>query len=115
MIFYFQLQAVKETKWFDVQSKKLSNGQERNKARYDHGCVKIAKTSQHKGQILVVGGSYSSSTIESLEIGDNRWKIVERTDPEKKLISHALTESYSSNYIEYLIGGRSVAGVVKPV
>ena len=67
MIIYFQLQESKKTKWFDVQTKKWSNGPEMNKGRYEHGCVKIPQTSQRKSQILVVGGDFDDWTIESLE------------------------------------------------
>merc|ERR1719167_1625838 len=78
-----------------------------NKARSDHGCVKIPQTSQRKSQILVVGGSSSDSTIESLEIGEDKWKVVGSTNPEENLNSHAVTESYSPKYIAYSIGGYS--------
>ena len=107
MIIYFQLQLTKETKWFDVQTKKWSNGPEMNKARSDHGCVKIPQTSQRKSQILVVGGYSSDSTIESLEIGEDKWKVVGTTNPEVNLNDHAVTESYSPKYIAYSIGGFS--------
>ena len=104
---------MKETKWFDVQTKKWSNGPEMNKARSDHGCVKIPQTSQHKSQILVVGGY--DSTIESLEIGEDKWKVVGSTNPEVNLRNHAVTESYSPKYIAYSIGGYSDSGYVKSI
>jgi len=107
--------ALKETKWFDVQTKKWSNGPEMNKARFKHGCVKIPQTSQHKSQILVVGGSSSDSTIESLEIGEDKWKVVGSTNPEVILRSHAVTESYSPKYIAYSIGGYSYPRYVKSI
>ena len=115
IIIYFQLQAKKETKWFDVQSKKWSNGPEMNKARSGHGCVKIPQTSQHKSQILVVGGLSSDSTIESLEIGEDKWKVVGNTYPEKGLYTSAVTESHSPKYIAYSIGGLSGSGDVKSI
>ena len=107
MIIYFQSQITKETKWFDVQRKKWSNGPEMNKARRWHGCVKIPQTSQHKSQILVVGGWSSDSTIESLEIGEDKWKVVGDTIPEVNLRLNAVTESHSPKYIAYSIGGYS--------
>ena len=107
IIIYFQLQRSKETKWFDVQSKKWSIGPEMNKARSMHGCVKIPQTSQHKSQILVVGGESSDSTIESLEIGEDKWKVVGSTNPEVNLRFHAVTESHSPKYIAYSIEGYS--------
>ena len=76
-----------------------------DKARSEHGCVKVAKTSQRKNQIHVVGGSSSDYAIESLQIGHKRWKVVGRTDPEENLKIHALRESCSSNYIAYSMGG----------
>ena len=115
MIIYFQLQYSKKTKWFNVQTKKWSNGPEMNKARGLHGCVKIPQTSQHKSQILVVGGLNSDSTIESLEIGEDKWKVVGRTDPEEYLYGNAVTESHSPKYIAYSIGGYSAFGVVKSI
>ena len=106
MFIYFQLQR-SETKWFDVQTKKWSRGPDMNKARSGHGCVKIPQTSQRKSQILVVGGYSSDSTIESLEIGEDKWKVVGRTDPEENLRGNAVTESHSPKYIAYSIGGYS--------
>ena len=78
-----------------------------NNARSGHGCVKIPQTSQRKSKILVFGGQSSDSTIESLEIGEDKWKVVGRTDPEENLRYHAVTESYSPKYIAYSIGGYS--------
>ena len=98
---------MKETKWFDVHSKKWSNGPKMNKARSGHGCLKVPQTSQHKSQILVVGGYSSDSTIESLEIGEDKWKVVGNTYPKKDLYANAVTESHSPKYIAYSIGGRS--------
>ena len=115
MIINFQLQELKETKWFDVQTKKWSNGPEMNKARSRHGCVKIPQTSQRKSQILVVGGDSNVSTIESLEIGEDKWKVVGRTDPEEYLYGNAVTESHSPKYIAYSIGGKSDSGYVKSI
>ena len=114
-IVYFQLQAKKETKWFDVHSKKWSNGPEMNKDRIRHGCVKIPQTIQHKSQILVVGGESRDSTIESLEIGEDKWKVVGNTYPEKGLYANAVTESHSPKYIAYSIGGLSGSGDVKSI
>ena len=114
IIIYFQLQRSKETKWFDVQTKKWSNGPEMNKARNWHGCVKISQTSQRKSRILVVGGRSSDSTIESLEIGEDKWKVVGSTNPEGNLKGHAVTESHSPKYIAYSIGGYS-SGYVKSI
>ena len=115
MIIYFQLQASKETKWFDVQTKKWSNGPEMNKARSWHGCVKIPQSSQHKSQILVVGGQSSDSTIESLEIGEDKWKVVGSTNPEVNLWGNALIESHFPKYIAYSIGGYSYPRYVKSI
>ena len=78
-----------------------------NKARSIHGCIKIPQTSQRKSQILVVGGRYSDSTIETLEIGEDKWKVVGDTLPEVDLRWHAVTESHSPKYIAYSIGGES--------
>ena len=78
-----------------------------NKARSHHGCVKIPQTSQRKSQILVVGGYDSDSTIETLEIGEDKWKVVGDTYPEVDLKWHAVTESHSQKYIAYSIGGTS--------
>ena len=78
-----------------------------NKARYTHGCVKLPQTSQRKSQILVVGGDSSDSTIESLEIGEDKWKVVGDTIPEENLRRNGVTESHSPKYIAYSIGGRS--------
>ena len=83
-----------------------------NKARSHHGCVKIPQTSQRKSQILVVGGYSSDSTIESLEIGEDKWKVVGEI-PEVNLRRHAVTESHSPKYIAYSIGGGSDSGIVK--
>ena len=47
----FSITGIKETKWFDVHSKKWSNGPEMNKDRIRHGCVKIPQTIQHKPQV----------------------------------------------------------------
>jgi len=105
----------KKTKWFDVQTKKWSNGPEMNKDRSGHGCVKIPQTVQRKSQILVVGGLSSDSTIESLEIGEDKWKVVGSTNPEVNLNSHSVTESYSPKYIAYSIGGHSNSGYVKSI
>ena len=115
IIIHFQLQITKETKWFDVQTKKWTNGPEMNKARYGHGCVKIPQTSQQKGQIMVMGGFSSDSTIESLEIGEDKWKVVGSTHPEVNLMYHSVTESHSPKYIAYSIGGFSDSGYVKSI
>ena len=115
IIIDFQLQELKETKWFDVHSKKWSNGPEMNKDRIRHGCVKIPQTIQHKSQILVVGGESRDSTIESLEIGEEKWKVVGNTYPEKGLYANAVTESHSPKYIAYSIGGLSGSGDVKSI
>ena len=98
---------MKKTKWFDVQTKKWSNGPEMNEARSRHGCVMIPQTSQRKSKILVFGGQSSDSTIESLEIGEDKWKVVGSTNPEVNLRYHAVTESHSPKYIAYSIGGYS--------
>ena len=100
---------------FDVQTNKWSNGPDMNKARSHHGCVKIPQTSQRKSQILVVGGYDSDSTIETLEIGEDKWKVVGSTNPEVNLRLHAVTESYSPKYIAYSIGGYSDSGDVKSI
>ena len=86
-----------------------------NKARYLHGCVKIPQSSQRKSQILVVGGISSDSTIESLEIGEDKWKVVGSTNPEVNLRRHAVTESYSPKYIAYSIGGYSDSDYLKSI
>ena len=86
-----------------------------NKARYRHGCVKIPQTSQHKSQILAVGGWSTDSTIETLVIGEDKWKVVGDTYPEKGLYANVVTESHSPKYIAYSIGGYSDSGYVKSI
>ena len=136
-ILYFQLQEwnyliFKKTKLFDTESNKWSHGPEMNSPRYGHGCVRIEKTSQQKSQILVVGGcegmSIIDSTIESrfigediesLVIGEDKWKVVGRTDLKGGLYKHVLTVSHNPKYIAYSIGGLSESGLdqklVKPI
>ena len=81
-----------------------------NHPRDDHGCAFVSSTEESEGQVVVVAGYRSGSTVESLSANSaNEWMLKESV-PINSLVGNAVTKANSPHYLVFSAGGRSSSG-----
>ena len=84
-----------------------------NHPRYWHGCAFVSSTEEGEGQVVVVAGDGSDSTVESLSTNSKEWMLKESVP--LSLYGNAVTKANSPDYLVFSVGGRSASGDIKAI